>query len=180
MMYVSDHAYYGPPLRVAKPQPQSDRILLVPKGMRHGRIDDYNQGAVLVVRGTEAAPALHRNTNRFEITCTHRPVIRDVVYTRRFCRTAFDIKRPGIVGAAQGQIGCESSRLHTGYVARALQQRALKRGDLPMLADSIFVPVRILRRERKASSENSLGLKSPRDPPQRPKDLRHQACSRQQ
>ena len=43
-----------------------------------------------------------------------------------------------------------------------------------MLADPIFVPVRILWRKRKTSGENVLGLKeSRRDAQERPEALRH-------
>src|SRR5271170_7066157 len=100
MPYITGHAYYGSPLGTDKAQSLPDRILPAPESTRHGLIDDHNQRLVFVVGGIEAAPALDGNTNRFEITCAHWPVIRRVVYAKRFVWTAFDIKRPGIINSA--------------------------------------------------------------------------------
>src|SRR5580704_11048456 len=104
MTHVANHAYNGPPLQFAKPQSLSDGILLLPKRAGHGLIDDHNKGMILVIGGIETSTALHGNPNRFEIARTDRAVIRRVEHARRFGWTAFDIKRPGIVRASQGQI----------------------------------------------------------------------------
>src|SRR5438132_2093076 len=112
-MYVAHHAYDGSPLGFVKTQSLSDRILLFPKRTRHGLIDDHNKGVILVIRRIETSTVLDGNANRFKIACADRPVIRGVEYTRRVCWTAFDINRPGIVGAPKRQVSCESCQLHT-------------------------------------------------------------------
>src|SRR6267143_1207560 len=142
MMHVNHHAYYRPPLGFAKPQSLSDWILLFPKGTRHRFVDDHNKGVIFIIHRTETSAALDRNPNRFKIARADRPVIRRVVYTSRFRWTAFDIKRPGIVGAAERQVGRESGRLHTRNIARALEEFHLEGRDPAMRASSkgIVIP----------------------------------------
>ena len=76
-------------------------------------------------KGVNAA-ALQGNTKRFEVPCCDRPVVRIVVDARRFRGTAFDVERPGVIRAAQGQVRCERSGANTGNGLYALEQFPLK------------------------------------------------------
>src|SRR4029077_14201847 len=179
-MYVANDSYDRSPFSIVEAYPVSHWNLGAPEHPRHGLIHSHNQRPVLHVPGLETPSAQDGNAHCFEIAGTDGPVIGDIEVAGLLGRAAFDIERPGIVDTAKRQISRESSRLHAGYIAYALQQLALKRGDRAMLARSKFVPVGVLRWERNPSGENVLGLESRRNPHKHPKAPGHQARSGQE
>src|SRR5260370_21654155 len=104
MMHITDNAGNRAPFVFAETHSVADRVRRSPERARHRLVDGHHQRAVLVIRGSEAAPAFYGNARGFAIARSHGTVICLVKYARPLWWSSFYPYQPGVLGAAQSHV----------------------------------------------------------------------------